>query len=70
MNFKALFQSIAAAAIGGAITATADAAIDPSVLQNPERLGTVAAAGALVGVAALWKEKPKKTPKAPKKPKQ
>ena len=67
MNLKALIQTAAAAAIGGAVTSTVDALQNPAILSHPKQLGAIALAGAAVGVGMLWKQRPARKPKAPKK---
>lgn len=62
---KAFWQSILAAAIGGAATTVANVLVDPHVISEPSKLGTIAGAGALIGVAGLLKQSPV-TPAAPK----
>jgi len=63
MNWKALFEGLAAAAIGGAATGGATALGDGPV--SIKHIGAAAAAGALVGISAYFKQnalKPKPQP--------
>lgn len=63
MNFKSFLKTLAAAAIGGAVTSTAEAitTTDPDFTK----LGPVAAAGAIVGAAGYLVQSPR--PPKPKK---
>lgn len=75
MKFLSLFQSllskpfvhtVLAAAIGGAITSVAGSLSTGST----KGIGGVAAGGALVGVAALWTNKPTQSGLTPQDPPQ
>lgn len=62
MNWKAFLEGIAAAAIGGAATGGATAISDGTI--HPKQVGAAAAAGAIIGIAAYFKQSPlKKKPK-------
>lgn len=63
MNWKALFEGLAAAAIGGAATGAATAVQDGPI--NAKQVGAAALAGAIVTVAGYFKQnaiKPKPQP--------
>lgn len=55
---KPFWQALLAAAIGGAATALASALTDPHVMQEPKKLGPIAAAGAVIGIGGLFKQSP------------
>lgn len=55
---KSFWQTLLAAAIGGAATTLASALTDPHTLHEPSKLGPVAGAGAIIGVAGLLKQSP------------
>ena len=59
MNWKVLFHSVAAAAIGGALGAVTQYATDPCFTAHClKHLGSATAAGALAAVLALLKQSP------------
>lgn len=67
MNWKALLESLAVAAIGGAATGGAHALSEGTA--NPKAIGASAGAGALLAVAALFRHVPTE-PKPEPRPRQ
>ena len=65
MNWRKFLEGLAVAAIGGAVTTSAQAVSTPDATGNA--VATAAAAGALIGISAWLKQSPIKA-KA-KKPK-
>jgi len=59
-NLKLWLKGLVAAIIGGAATSTAGIITDPSMLTSAgmKKLGITALAGALVGIAAYFKQSP------------
>lgn len=57
MNWKALLHGIVGAAIGGAATTVTSVLSDPLHVDF-HHLGPVAGAGAIIGIAALFRQSP------------